>query len=544
VNEACHNGVCGAAPKSPAASSAGPLFDLTPGKCANTESHPVMSLNTHLMFMSTGTSKQSAAWADLANPTEWTVRTDLQAAAQQQTAAAQPIGVPPYKAFGDQWSTTSGFNGEEYLALRTVDAADCSNLPSCANAPCPKSAVDASPISCNAQKQCVCTAGAPSEPALIVFEASRFTNAQPLPAAQYIGPLSFADDGLSVAFDPGGSALWQSARGVQNTALVVGFGPICSKGPVGISGTTCPQSSATIVEDAPQASRGHVTVIVNPCTHHALASLQEVINGQRFTVIKAINLAGKVVATWRAPACAGDSCNHPYNAPGSWGRHVTRPQLDVQFKGGVCRLLVGWENTIDLSGVIEDQAVLGAIDVTDESSGQGNQPGNLPIIWSADTTQGETVNPVPVASRFSDALGVFYVQRHAGANAHQTMHAAVTTDPKFENGVTDIVLQDHIPSTVWMGDNMSQLMGGLPGGPLLAVWTGVPPVSAAGASGCVATVVGALVDVAPAPAAPPPQPESPCKTTGLEYWCTCPSKPGFCTKSAEVCDHACGLPRN
>ena len=306
------------------------------------------------------------------------------------------------------------------------------------------------------------------------------------------------------------------------------FGPSCWKGPVGLSGTACPLANFTDLTDPGAERKGHATVIVNPCTHHALAATQEELNGKRLTVVKAVDQKGTVVAKWTASACDGPSCT--VNSPGSWPRYFPRPQLDVRVAGKSCTLFVGWDKIVDVSGsLVELNAVLGSIDVTHESNG------TIPVIWSADTSGGESLLPVPVASRFGPAIGVFYVQRHAGAKAHQTFRAAVTTDPSFQSGVTDLVVQDQIPSTLWMGDNLSQLMGGIPGGQLLAIWPGPPPVAG---GKCSATVVGSLINVAPPP--PPPKPANPCPQPGLPYLCTCAHEPSFCTKSGEVCQHACG----
>src|SRR5262249_3231245 len=142
-----------------------------------------------------------------------------------------------------------------------------------------------------------------------------------------------------------------------------------------------------------------------------------------------------------------------------------RVLMDVKVTGegrdATCTLYVGWDEVAGYPGPVRRQASLGSADVTHEGRG------SIKLLTRVDAALGESMDAVPVASRFGVAIGFVYVQRDP-TGATEVVHARVTRDPDFAS-YDDLPVSSALPNT-WMGDNMSHLTGGLPGGQLLATW--------------------------------------------------------------------------
>ncbi len=350
--------------------------------------------------------------------------------------------------------------------------------------------------------------------------------------------MSEADDGLTAAYDAGGTALWIAATCGDPTGSSSGHPcavvfPDC-KGTV--DSDTCRRAKIGVgdadfadpMRDAPDSGRsnhGHTTVIVNPCTHHALVSfIEKDSNDEGFVTVAAVSRQGKMVAKWHhhqdfvgndtkcpdaspqqiancsaRPLCpdpgatntnccdAANKCNAG-GTPSIVSRVVPRAQMDVQVRGSgadaKCTLYVGWDAAHGEPGPVRRAAALASLDVTGDASGNESANAGFKVLTEV-KHDGESMNATPVASRFSDTLALIYVQRNADAT-NETLRARVSRDSEF-NDFTDLAVSNKNPNS-WFGDSLSELLGGLPGGTILATWPEL-------ASKDCLTIDGALVTV-------------------------------------------------
>ena len=529
--EKCVSGECLAAnqqPSQPKESKAGSRFDVTPGQCSEYESHPVLSANDGIMFQASGNADigQVVSWAKVSSPTNWKISNTVEAAKTTTEAKGQDFQPPacgpkgkasqtdcPLTPGGDVWATTSGFSGLEYVAAR----------------------VSWNFFSPPFNNPSVTTHT--SSPGLLAVQASDL-QAGNLPKAQWALPISEADDGLTAAYDAGGTSLWIAATCGQPAGASSGHPcavlfPHC-KGTV--DSQTCSRAKigagdaevADPMLDAPDNGRsnhGHTTVIVNPCTHHALVSfLEEDSNDAGFVTVSAVDRQGKMVAKWRhhqdfvgndtkcpdaspqhianctvRPLCpdpaatntnccdSGDSCN-PGATSSIVSRVVGRVQMDVKVWGSgadaKCTLYVGWDSAQGEPGPVRRAATLASLDVTGDAIGNESANTQFKVLTQV-KHEGESMNATPVASRFSDALALIYVQRSADGTT-ETLRARVSRDREFDD-FTDLAVSNKNPNS-WFGDSLSELLGGLPGGAILATWPELTNSSCE-------TIDGALVTV-------------------------------------------------
>jgi hypothetical protein len=298
----CFAGECLTAkenPLTPKESKAGVRFDVTPGNCSEYESHPVLSANDGIIFQASGNSDvgQLVSWAEVGSPTKWKISNKVEAAQTTteakgmnfQPPACGPKGTPqnacPLVAGGDVWATTSGFTGREYVAARV--SWDFCPLPF---------------------KDCKLPVTDPNNPPTHTSSPGIFSvlpsdlKSGHLPKARWALSISEADDGLTTAYDPGGSLLWVAATCGEPTHSSSGHpcavlfphctGTVdtatCRRGQIG----TGDADFADPMRDPPDNVRGnagHTTVIVNPCTHHALVSfLESDSNNEGFVTVAAI----------------------------------------------------------------------------------------------------------------------------------------------------------------------------------------------------------------------------------------------------------------
>jgi hypothetical protein len=510
-SDTCRAGQCGAAPV-PTRTSAGKSADVTPSVCGSEyESHPARSLTNGILYAVTadGRNPQVVSWA--ADPTKWTV-------------AGRVPHDPEQVPNGDEWSTSGPFAGREFFSMRT---------PLAAGAP----------------------PGPMGEPDFIVPDPRSIQEGKLGDKLEPVLPTGLEDDGMSIAYDPGGSSLWIGATGghtgPHGPSLVV-F-PVCKGMP---TRKECERDAALqgrgyvdlTKGDSGRSWASHTTVVVNPCTHHALVAFLENERGGKdlkrdfedrhgYVVVKAIDHKGDIVARWEqkigylhpdtgcadagsasfdcttanlhtlcpAPTATNHSCCpsagknecQAKGEPSYVSRAFARVQLDVRAEarwGGPprCTLYLGWDEVVGYPKA-RRRATLGAIDVSDESTG-ANGVGKVTVLTSVDPARGESIDAVPVASRFADVFGLFYVQRDP-SGATEVVRARVTRDPKFGT-YTDLALTPPLRDT-WMGDSMSHVLGGLPGYRLFATWPQqVRKKTEKGERTC-GTIEGAVIDVAP-----------------------------------------------
>ena len=169
-------------------------------------------------------------------------------------------------------------------------------------------------------------------------------------------------------------------------------------------------------------------------------------------------------------------------------RVVARVQTDVKVWGSgpdaKCTLYVGWDAAKGSPGPVRRAATLGSINVTGDASGNESANTEFKVLTQVHH-DGESMDATPVASRFEHALALIYVQRNA-AGTTETLRARVSRDGDFDN-FNDLAVSDQNPNS-WFGDSLSELLGGLPGGKILATW---PELTTANC----ATIDGALVTV-------------------------------------------------
>jgi hypothetical protein len=503
------------------------------------------------MFAATlnGAGGQLVSWATVASPTNWKISNTVQAAQTTteakgmsfQPPACGPKGTPqtgcPLVAGGDVWATTSGFSGQEYVAARVSW-----NFCPMPFKHCTLPLTDVTHT---------------SAPGIIAVQPSDLKIGK-LPKAHWSIPISEADDGLTVAYDQGGTSLWAAATcgdptGVRGHPCAVLFprctgrvdSPTCRRGDIGPGGVGFSDAMRNAPDNA-RGNAGHTTVIVNPCTHHALVSFLEAFNDEGFVTVAAINRRGDIVATWRhhgffsagdtqcpdasaqhfatctsRPLCpdpaatntnccdSSDACQPAGSTPSAVSRVVARVQTDVKVWGSgadaKCTLYVGWDAMKGNPGPIRRAATLGSINVTGDASGNENSNTEFKVLTQVHH-EGESMDATPVASRFEHALALIYVQRNS-AGTTETLRARVSRDGDFAN-FTDLAVSDKNPNS-WFGDSLSELLGGLPGGKILATW---PELT----SSFCGTIDGALVTVGsetgqkiePEPPGPPAVPHA------------------------------------
>lgn len=435
---------------------ASPSVDVT-GSCGGgSESHVSRSLNTGLLFQAEEAGSE-ASWA-----TDW----------NRQWSPQVPIpAVAGVVASGDVWTASSGFSGLEYFSARTITPPGVTPYKS--------------------------ATGIAATTASDLLSSGKFD----YPDVWAI-PASEAGDGQSIAFDEGGTSLWltASAGGSGPTAghpFVYNF-PNCLSGSPGSA--TCARwapsnTGADYVDllndpgdqETGMSAYSHKTVVVNPCTHHALVSYLES-NGTATNVkIKAVNRAGAITGRWTIPTsqkpntnCTGTGTNFACPGGNVWicppqpgatscafNRYVPRVQLATKVVPGSsqqCLLYAGWDESYLSSKGQRLRAAMAIIDVT----GSPNEEPTT-VLRSAPPDGTQYYASTPVASRYSDNVGWFFV---ATDPPYTTNHMLGYVSPTLKMNLTTstVIPVSDAFQNLWMGDNMSQMLGGLPGGDLFVTW--------------------------------------------------------------------------
>jgi hypothetical protein len=569
----------------PASSSAGPPFDVTPGACGEFESRPVLSAESGMVFQADA--NETVSWASTAAPDIWSVSGSIQASPSQASSPiAYTLTVPPpacmppaeqaldpgkaaiindcpAKSGGDVWATTSGFTGEEYVLARTswdywMPLMNASQEPlSCTTKADCSDPIKGNPTICAQTGQCTCenlpTSGKAcfvhnSAPGGVVLSDDTIEKNGTFPPALWVDDLDVADDGLTFDYDQGGTSLWGAApcgvpTGHSRNFCAALFEP-CAGATVG--GAACsqvpfpgvPGNQAILMgpADTGRTREGHDTVVVNPCTHHALVSFIDHDSTSGYVVVEALDHTGGIVGRWQLPVgypsndtlcpIAGGSaianqctswplcpspnapssdtaCDKP--GPGGTGsavsRIVLRAPLDVETRdvngAMTCTLYVGYDESVVESGgnawdssFVRHAASLASLDVTPDSTGAESKLATLARVTQVDPRLGESMDGTPEVSRFGDALGFIYVQRDP-SGAWEMVRARVTSDDTFSSWTDLPVSGWQSGQRVWLGDNIAQLRGGLPGGQLLATWPNWDK-----ATNC-QDIEGSVLDVAP-----------------------------------------------
>jgi hypothetical protein len=503
----CKTGVCAKfLPPLPTIPSVSADVTVSAGAaCFKWESHPDRSLNDGTLFQANNGTDSETTWA-----------TDL---SKWSTAFPVPTkpptgNDPTIDAAGDVWTTSSGYSGLEYVVARTV-----------ANVKVPYTT--ASGI-------------AATTAAHLRAGTWDFPDSWAIPANE-------SGDGPTIAFDQGGTSLWLAASSgnrIYDSNLNLLFDstlspdpyhklktppaggrphlylfPDCKTGNPG--GSQCKRYAdfpippsyggngqkvdfVDVLADLGGSSTSHTTVVVNPCTHHALVSF---IKDDGSVLVRAVDPSGAITQTWTlgnvgqikgntgcinssgdiAPdlSCGGnrllcpDPATVPPPVPGkastqSCNRYVPRVQLDIAGYHGeepMCLLYAGWDQEFvaqiktpnGTTGMARRfKAAMAVVDVTTESKTQAkvitDEPGN-----KGDQTWSST----PVVSRFANTVGWFYFYG-SGNNKFVSLNASVGSgsDPA---GLQPVQVSPTMPN-LSTGDNLSQLLGGLPGGELLATW--------------------------------------------------------------------------
>lgn len=529
----CNQGTC----KTPAQTTGKPVVSApftvsapAAGCSVNAwESHQSVSLNDGTLFQSDAAKYTEWSWASADQITKW-------------SAAVRVPAVSPRVAAGDTWTASSGYSGLEYVAARTVI----------------NSTASASGI-------------AATSPAHMHAGKWDYPDNWAIPPDE-------AGDGVSIAFDEGGTSLWLVAsngsriydssqpistvlKNIPDAAILwdtkqpshdqlqkgvsldsrsyLYLFPNCKKRP---GGAACPRATFPIPPSYGgngqivdfidlQADLGvnlqsgfHTTVVVNPCTHHALVSF---IGADGNVLVRAVDQTGGMTpnsGAWvldnvgtihgnsscvdksggflhgfdlqcqpTATNCGGNTNVCPnsattvspickdlakkYPAPGC-DREVPRVQLATkvtQNNGQAqCLLYAGWDKEYETpvtssTGQAQSgrrfKSSLTVLDVTDESS-----PKVFAMIPDTEPRPGdETWNSTPVVSRFNDNVAWFFFYGTQN-NAFVSLNAYVDNhlDLRGRHGVT---VSPTMPNaTTLTGDNLSETLGGLPGGVFFATW--------------------------------------------------------------------------
>ena len=514
--QSCHQGVCsGFLPPFIGPIVHAPVDVSTAGtNCSKWESHPSRSLNDGTVFQANNGGDADTSWST--NVTTWSNPAPI------PTSPPVALTDPKLDATGDVWTASSGYSGLEYVAARTISV----------------------------------TGPYASASGIAATTAAHLRNGiWDFPDTWAI-PADEAGDGVTIAADEGGSGLWlvaSSGNRIYDSKLniiwdtttgpdthqklkktigprsLLYYFPDCKSGNPG--SLNCQRYSSfpipstyggsgeqvdfvDLLADLGKSPQSHSTVIVNPCTHHALVSF---ITNDGSVMVRAVAPSGAIAQTWTLAnvgqvkgnsgcinsagtlstdvSCGGNTlvCPDPATvSPPAAGtpsgltcnRTVPRVQLDIagfntNGKGRVaadapgakpmCVLYAGWDEeftaTIQLSNGKSGtgrrfRSSLASLDVTTEASTQPTIITNAP-----GTTGNQTWNSTPVASRFGSGIGWFFFygtgdSKSVSLNGYfgdalNTLKGA-TVSPVLRNQQT--------------GDNLSQLLGGLPGGRLFATW--------------------------------------------------------------------------
>ncbi|HEX8111017.1 MAG TPA: hypothetical protein VF516_24970 [Kofleriaceae bacterium] len=443
------------------------------------------SLNTGLLFQANASGSGSvASWASTWNT--W-------------TPAVQIPAVSGVNANGDVWTASSAYSGLEYFSARTVTASGVVPYQS--------------------------ATGIAASRAADLLTSGKFDYLD-----RWAIPASEAGDGQSIAVDEGGTSLWLAASSASGTRPYVYDFPDCRSGSPG--DTNCarwmPGNSGNDYVDllsdggddeVGMSAYSHKTVVVNPCTHHALVSYLETNGTVTNMKVKAVSRTGAITGRWTFPTsqqpndrctgtttftCSGGNrylCPPPASGADNCGynRYVPRVQLatKVVAETSQCLLYAGWDESYTSSVGQRLRAVMAIIDVT-ASPSKPEAPARVIHSTPPDGTQ--YYGSTPVISRYGDSIGWFFV---ATAPPYDNNHILGYVSPVHNMDLmtsTVVFVSDTFANT-WMGDNMSQLLGGLPGGDLFATW----PESINGCS----QIAGARVT--------PPYSPSACQAASEQY---------------------------
>ena len=443
---ACYSGACSTHPPIPPTTTQIEGF-VTVSSCGGVESHPSVSLSTGLLFQANVCAGSSETWAPAWNAA-W-------------SASKRIPAIAGFGTCGDTWTASSGYNHMEYLSARTL------NTPNC---------IDAS----NSATGIAATTAAHLSGGLFDYPAS------------WAIPGGEAGDGQSIAFDQGGTALWLVAsNGSPNagTRSRLYHYPVCHAGAPG--SPACPRQlfgGIDFVDVGPISS--HSTVVVNPCNHHALTTHVDT-TGQ--VVLDIVDGAGAIITSYGIVVAQfpDHDCQQGFDCAGGnqWlcpsvataandcspNRYVPRVQIATKVvrtnDTPRCFAYLGYDESVSAGlGNSRMRAVLQVLDVTTDA------PQLAGTFRAQALSNADSFGSTPVASRYDDSVGWFFFATDTNS-IHVSLKAVVSRDPQFANNH----LVDVSPSMTnhWVGDNLSELVEGLPGGGLFATWPSTTTIQGA-----------------------------------------------------------------
>ena len=304
-------------------------------------------------------------------------------------------------------------------------------------------------------------------------------------AASPLNPLVIDADGPAIHFDPGSNVLWVANVRSGGTYWLNILKP-CNAGAPGSS--QCP---VHVTRSVATSIWGHPNVIVNPCTHHAIAAYYDSIfdvrirfydsNGNRVGIDFRVadqsgtpqnndNCYGAMCTGGRVCKCTGVSSTDCGGA--GCMRVLDRVHLSVKYLSGVCRLALAYESSeVASDGFYYEKAHFAIVDVTNEAAPALIATGNSSLPQYARNEFEPTVS----FNQYTNGFGFFYYQQLNGNPCTTVFRGATNTTlgggTRYSVGpFTSAFPVIRFQTAAGLGDYVGIIRTGLPGGYLFPSW--------------------------------------------------------------------------
>jgi len=366
-----------------------------------------------------------------------------------------------YYPIADQWATTSGYSGLDYVAqVISTTTQYCIGIGAASPGHLPTPSSWEGPVACS------------------------------VPGGQYI------PDGPSIHFDLGSTALYTVDHRESGSVYLNVFGN-CQSGAPGSAG--CPRTVADKCVRGACAGNADITdhadVTVNPCTHDAVIA---------FRVNNEIRLAfynrsgvfqGNYIVDSNAPYTG--ICGSGHNVPtccAGCARIASRVQVATAYtanrfggQGPGCYAYVAYDSTCTSGGGSHTRAHFDIIDITLENNvfiptacpnGQCLYTSSACDATNTDNDFGS----ISTASAFSSNVGWFYYHQPSANSCATTYRGRGDTTmgsqmTKFFDTAPFPTLDFSNGNFSGLGDYWGIIKRGLPGGSLYPTWTQPTPIT-------------------------------------------------------------------
>ena len=375
-----------------------------------------------------------------------------------------------FYAIADQWATTSGYSGLDYVAQVVSTATQyCIGIGAASPGNLPNPNNWEGPVACS------------------------------VPGGQWI------PDGPSIHFDLGSTALYTIDHRESGSVFLNVFGN-CQSGAPGTAG--CPRTVADKCVRGACAGDAdildHADVTVNPCTHDAVVAFR--VNNQIRIAFYNRNgvFQNNFIVDSNAPyanVCAGGGTGMVPTCCGGCARIASRVQVATAYtpnrfggQGPGCYAYVAYDSSCTSGGGNHMRAHFDIVDITQESNVFiPTACPNGQCLYTSSACDGVNTDndfgSISTANAFTSNVGWFYYHQPS-ANACTTTYKG-RGDTTMGSQMATIFQTGSFPSVLFsndsfagLGDYWGIIKRGLPGGSLYPTWTQPIPMTSGTCVSC------------------------------------------------------------